>query len=306
MIKNLKNLKICIIGVGKVGSALAFELYKKGFNLKYLIDNNLNKLKNYSLLFKNVSISNKLTPEFIQICDIIIISVQDKNLEIIVNDLKKTRLDFRNKYIMHTSGFHTSDIFLKLNTNITKIGSFHPVQTFNKVSFKNDHLLNGIYWGIEAGKELQTLLKKVSVIFNSKYILVPKNDKPLYHFACVYASNFLISYLNVLDKLLIDTKIKPIKELKIFLPIINHTLVNIGESGLEKSLTGPFIRRDIKVIEGHLKLLEKKFRELIPLYLYFGKSAINLSSNISDSSKKDLNTLKRILNKYEKSFSHRN
>jgi predicted short-subunit dehydrogenase-like oxidoreductase (DUF2520 family) len=306
MIKNLKNLKICIIGVGKVGSALAYELYKKGFNLKYLIDNNLDNLMKFSLVIKNISVSNKITPDFIQISDIIIISVQDKNLEIIVNDLKKTRLDFRNKFIIHTSGFHTSDILLKLSTNFAKIGSFHPVQTFNKISFKNDHLLNGIYWGIEAGKELQALLKKVSGIFNSKYILVPKDAKPIYHFACVYASSFLISYLNVLDKLLTDTNIIPIKDLKIFLPIINRTLVNISVSGSKKSLTGPFVRRDFKVIEGHLKLLKKNIKELIPLYLYFGKSAINLSSNISDSSKKDLNTLKRILNKYEKSFSHKN
>jgi len=303
MIKNLKKLNICLIGAGKVGSALAFELFEKKFSLKYLIDGNRTNLKTFSLLFKNVLCDKKLKPDFIKNSDMIIISVQDKYLEKLAKEIKRSGLNFKNKYILHTSGFYTSDVFKKLNLEASNIGSFHPIQTFNNISVSNKHLLNNIYWGIEAGKKLEPILKKFSRIFDSKYILVPKKDKPLYHFACVYASNFLISYLNILDTLLKDTGIKPVKNINIFLPIISCTIQNINKKGLKNSLTGPFVRKDFKVIEGHLRFLEKKFKELIPIYLYFGKSAINLSSKKYDSSNKDLTTLKRILNKYENSFS---
>jgi predicted short-subunit dehydrogenase-like oxidoreductase (DUF2520 family) len=304
MTRDLKKLNICLIGVGKVGSALAFELIEKGFNLNYLIDSNRKNFKYFSLINNELHCENKIEPEFIRNSDMIIISVQDKYLKIIVSDLKKTGLNFKDKYIYHTSGFHTSDIFSKLNADVSNIGSFHPIQTFNKISFTNNHLLNNIYWGIEAGKNLKNILVKIVHKFEAKYIIVPKGDKPLCHLACVYASNFLITYLNKLDSMLAGTKLEPIKNINIFLPIINRTIQNLNEQGLEKSLTGPFVRKDFDVIKGHLELLEKNFRELIPIYLYFGKSAINLSSAKSNSSKKDTDTLKSILNKYEKQFRH--
>jgi predicted short-subunit dehydrogenase-like oxidoreductase (DUF2520 family) len=296
--KNIKNLTICIIGVGKVGSALTFELVEKGFKVRYLISRNLSDLQKIAKSNTHIAFSDKLKIEFIKKSDVIIISIQDKFMFDFVAKLENTGLNFSGKFIIHTSGFLSSDVFKIVKISKNNIGSFHPVQTFNKISFKKSNLFKGIYWGIEAGNELRKVLISISKELNSNYILIPKKDKSMYHFACVYSSNFLVTYLKILDTMISNTEIKPIKNIEIFLPIIRQTLNNIDQNGLSGSLTGPFVRKDLGIIEGHLKYLKKNSPEIIPLYLYFGKCAIDISSINNPFSDSELSELERIFKKY--------
>ncbi|HEY5536302.1 MAG TPA: Rossmann-like and DUF2520 domain-containing protein [Ignavibacteria bacterium] len=296
--KDIKNLTICIIGSGKVGSALTFELVEKGFKVRYLVSRNLEHLQKIAKSIINIAFSDKLEIEFIKKSDIIIICIQDKFIYDFVSKLKNTGLNYYGKFIFHTSGFLSSDVFKNVKISKNNIGSFHPVQTFNKISFKKSNLFKGIYWGIEAGNELRKVLINISRALNSNYILIPKKDKHMYHFACVYSSNFLVTYLKILDTMISDTKIKPIKNIEIFLPIIRQTLNNIEQNGFSKSLTGPFVRKDFRIIEGHLKYLKKNSPEIIPLYLCFGKCAIDISSINNPFSNSELSELEKIFKKY--------
>lgn len=298
--KNLKKLKICVIGIGKVGSALTLELMEKGFNVRYLISNNKTILRKFIKTNPRVSYSDHLEKSYLNQSDIIIISVQDKYVPDLILKLKNTSLNLSKKYIFHTSGFLSSNVFMNIKISKKRIGSFHPVQTFNKTSYRNTNLFRGIYCGIEAGIELRKLLIFITKSIDSNYVLVPQKDKPIYHFACAYSSNYLVTYLAVLDKLLSGTSIKPVKNFKIFLPIVKQTLMNLEHFGFAESLTGPFERKDFSVIEGHLRYLKENLQEMIPLYLYFGKSAISLSSQHNYYSKSEMAELEKIFDKYSK------
>ena len=227
---NYKKLNIAIIGIGKVGSAFANELILKGYNVKYLVETNPGFLKKISRKLKIRYYSTSVNKDIISDSQIIIISVQDSRIPGLLKSFRN--IDLRNKYIFHTSGYYNSEIFTKLRIEKNKIGSFHPLQTFNDVSLNNQNLLKNIYFGIQGGILLKKLLIYLSKSLRSKYILINEKDKPLYHFACVFASNFLVSYMSILNKIISSTNIKPVKSIEIFYPIIEKTLSNIKENGL--------------------------------------------------------------------------
>jgi len=294
MKNNFKKLNIAIIGAGKVGSSFAFELNARGFKIKYLIDENIKNLKKICSALKIKFYDTYVDRNIIQDSQIIIIAVQDSRIPALLKNFRG--IDLRNKFIFHTSGYFHSKMFKKLKVNRRFIGSFHPLQTFSNVSFSNQFLLRNIYFGIEGGTQLRELLIYLSKNLKSKYIIIKTDDKSLYHFACVFASNFLVSYLNILNGILKSTSIKPVKDIKIFYPIIERTISNIKDNGLAESLTGPFARADLEVIKGHTRSLRKELNHLIPIYKLFGREAIILAKNKNLKVSKDLKILSKFVN----------
>ena len=156
--------KITIIGVGKVGSAMAVELHSKGFEIVYLIDTNLSRLKKVKSRCSCKNAVSALNTEAVDKSDVIIVCLKDDNINNYVKEMRK--YDFKGKILLHTSGSLTSDVFKSLKAESKNTGSFHPAQTFSKISFTNNKLLTGIS-GIEGGKNaidfIKIAVKKIKV-----------------------------------------------------------------------------------------------------------------------------------------------
>ena len=190
--------KITIIGVGKVGSALAIELSGKGFDIYALLDRNYTRLKKLKPLCKCKEISVTLNSDLVKNSDVFIVCLKDDDIKKYVNEIHK--YDFKGKIMLHTSGLLTSDVFKILNAGYTNTGTFHPAQTFTKLSFRNNRLLSEIYFGIEGGKNALDFIKKAVKKLKSDYVLIPKNKKALYHLSCVVSSNFLVANFYLLKE----------------------------------------------------------------------------------------------------------
>lgn len=279
--------KITIIGVGKVGSALAIELSAKGFGILTLIDKNLSRLKKIKAKCKCQCTLASLNTEVIEKSDIIIVCLKDDDLHKYIKEIQK--YSFKGKILLHTSGLLTSDLFKKLKVETKNIGSFHPAQTFPKISFSNNKLLSEIYFGIEGGKSALEFIKLVAKKLNSDYILIPKNQKALYHLSCVVSSNFLIANFYLLKLFSKPLKITENKFFEILKPLFSNTANNIHTFGVSDSLTGPVSRGDIKTINSHLNLLHRKF----PKYVEYYKSTSKVLNEVAGIRNKDIN-LKKI------------
>jgi predicted short-subunit dehydrogenase-like oxidoreductase (DUF2520 family) len=287
--------KICLIGVGKVGSILYHSLKYSGYKFEYMIDIDTKMLKKITEKDKNIKISKNIEKEALLESDVIIFSVQDKSLKKVIDSCRKFNLDLKNKIIFHTSGIETSDIFKNLKVNIVNIGSYHPLQTFNAISFNNNNLLNNIYFGIEGGTEAIKYIKELCRSLRSKFIIISKEKKVLYHSACVIASNFLVSHFNIIAKVTKNISNDYNCGIEIFKPIVMKTLDNIFSNGIDNSLTGPFERGDIDTIDLHLKY----FKENLPLQLYYyillGLEAMNLSKKKKSITQKEANEIEKLL-----------
>ena len=81
-------------------------------------------------------------------------------------------------------------------------------------------------------------------------------DKPLYHAGAAIASNFLVTLYRAAARLLEESSAPP----EALVPLMQRTI----ENGFV--LTGPIARGDWSTVEAHLRALEDRAPDLIPLY----------------------------------------
>jgi predicted short-subunit dehydrogenase-like oxidoreductase (DUF2520 family) len=81
-------------------------------------------------------------------------------------------------------------------------------------------------------------------------------DKPLYHAGAAVASNFLVTLHHAAARLLEESHAPP----EALVPLMTRTI----ENGFV--LTGPIARGDWTTVEAHLRALEERAPDLVPLY----------------------------------------
>lgn len=260
-----------IIGTGRVGTAIGFALDKKGYPI-IGADRNSRKVRPFykRLKLKFISLSNQTIAEKAKI---IFITTQDSEIAKVYNEILPYLR--KNQTIIHCSGVLNNSIFKAADKKGIIIIGLHPIQTFPTIKQAIGATKN-IYYSIEAKGKAKTIAKQIVKDLEGIPIFIQAKDKPLYHIMCVFASNYLVALMSAVLDIAQVMKIKPTKALKMLEPLINQTLKNIKKSGIEKSLSGPIERGDIKTIKSHLTILRKRMPQLLPLYQTLGLKILNL------------------------------
>lgn len=293
----MKN-KIYIIGAGKTGSSLLFELAAHGFDVAFLADRNESRLSGFLKSLDIKSCSSKIESEFVNASDIIFICVQDKYLKDVVRELERLEISYDKKILMHMSGSESTDVFSNEKFDKRNLLSMHPIQTFNQISYENTHLMEKIYFGIEGGDNAKKTAVHIIKKFGSKFIEIPKEKKYMYHCACVITSNYLVTLLSIVSEIISSIGIDKNKMFEIFKPIIDRTLSNISENGLVNSLTGPFERNDIETISNHLKSIKEEIPSLIPFYTLLGMETVKVAFKKESLNLKNVMSILDLMNEY--------
>lgn len=276
-------MNITIIGAGRVGSALAIELNKKGYKITAIVDRTESKAKKISKLVNCKITIKSLNQQTVNRSDLILISIKDDDL---LSFHKKVRdIDFKGKIIVHTSGLLTSEIFKNYKVYKRDSASFHPAQTFPKISYKNNNYLKGIYFGIEGGEKALRILKNITKKLGSNNIILSKKKKSMYHLGCVISSNFMIANFYILKELSSTLGLSEKRFLEVLKPLFTRTAENIHTEGVINSLTGPVIREDIRTIQSHLDLLHGKFPKFVEYY----KTVSKILADVSERQNKNFN-----------------
>ncbi len=268
--------KVTIIGVGRLGSALIKALHKTHYTIVGLIDHNLTRAEQIAAYVNAEMFSDTI----FNLLDagIIFISVPDDEIASVVSDLKIhfERKRF-SKFVFHTSGVLTSDVFDPLRKYGVAGASFHPIQTFagevdDWKKFRN------IYFGVEGDP---TAIEKASQMIRdlkSHKIIIPKKFRSLYHLDCTIASNYMVSLMVPVVDLFEEMNFSEQETLKILFPLLSTTLSNLRSNGIEGALTGPISRGDIGTIKKHLEILSDKFPAYKSMYQLHGKILLELKS----------------------------
>ncbi len=287
MINNKET--IAIIGIGRLGSALAQALYRENYSIVGLIDKNLLYAEKVSNFVKAEICSNDISE--LRAVDIIFICVADDVIDSVVSQLKNQfKQNSIVKFIFHCSGALTSDVFDPLRKFGANCASFHPIQTF--AGKEHDwQKLNNIYFGIEGDSEALQKASEIIQKLKSNQVIIPKEFKSMYHLGCTIASNYLVSLLasavDIFKKLDFSEK----ETLKILYPLLSATLANLREKGIDGALTGPILRGDCATIEKHIETLSRDLPFYKTIYKLHGKILLSLKSvrdTIADEKYKEL------------------
>mgnify|MGYP001773420022 CR=1 FL=1 len=259
-----KVFNIAIVGAGRVGTLFARFLSEIiGHKIIAVISRSDESIERFVRKFK-VNIASKSISDLPQDVEVIFITTPDSAIKEIANGISKLEnLNFKNLVVYHASGVLTSDVLSAVQSLGAEVGSIHPVYSVSHFDYSVDEIKE-IKFTLEGSAKIYDITKWIFYNFSGNIIPIDKSQKILYHIACVFASNYLVSLLNTVDEIFKKANLK--LDHKFLRPLIDVSLKNAGELGPVNALTGPIERGDFETLKIHLEELKTKFPEILPVY----------------------------------------
>ncbi len=256
---------VSVVGLGRVGTALAVALKEKGYIVQSLVDKDVQALERAQLLLGGgVSASPSL--DEVVLAETFLITVKDDTISQVAPILRSR---FPQSLLVHTSGLHPSHIL----GNGPRL-AMHPLQSFASVKEALENLpaslfsLEGDTRGLEWGR-------KVVESFGGQFMELEASQKPLYHLAACIASNYLITLLHEALGAMTAAGMDREKVLRGLVALMRSTLRNAENLGVPQALTGPMVRGDVGTIKGHLQALVGH-ESLKEFYTFLGRKTLEM------------------------------
>ena len=252
-------LKVGLIGCGRVGLSFATNL--KRAKIIGVNDLDSGRRKKASIL---LGCPVKDLGQLAKTADVILIATGDDEIGKVARKLR--RVGFK-KTLIHFSGLLSSKILGNNNrASIHPLGSFADTKTGKKLMVRTSFIIEGDRKGISVAQRLLSS-------FTDRFTRIKPEDKPYYHLACVFVSNLLIGLYSM------GKRIVKKKKLDIdLLPLVDATVHNIKALGINSAITGPLLRKDVKTLRVHKKILKKMDAKYGLIYYLLSREVLDLIS----------------------------
>ena len=266
---------VSIIGVGRIGGALALALDSKGYAIENLILRDerkaeiiREKLKAESQIF-TVAEAEKITSDIVFIC------TQHTEIgnvaEILAGKLR------HQPFVFHTSGALSSEILNELKNIGCRVGSIHPLVSVSDPTVGVERF-RAAYFCVEGEIEAIAIAEKIVADLNGNSFSIETEYKILYHAAAVNACGHLIALLGASFEMLGKCGLDDENGKQILLPLIKSTIENLETQTPAEALTGTFARADAETFERHLETMGKNVSpEILEIYLLLGLRSLPLA-----------------------------
>ncbi len=260
-------MKIGFIGAGKVGTAFGKFLLDNAFGVIGYSSRGKTNLEN-AVNFTNTKkfSDNK---ELINECDLIFITVNDDNIESVLDESIKSFEKMNNKSFIHMSGAHSSKLLISAYKKNAKVYSLHPLQSVSNIENAVKDFSNSVFSIETINEEIDENVQKILDVLKS-YFQIDSEKKAIYHMAASVFSNYLTTLMDFGLELTSSLDIDKKFAFEAMKPLIYSSLKNIENGGIEKSLTGPLSRGDVNTIKTHLATYKKNNRSFEEFYRFMG------------------------------------
>ncbi len=293
--------RFALIGPGRVGCAITKRLLAAGYPITTIISRQKQRAAEAC---SYIGCSTDLASDQIEdaaTADIILLTVPDDNIQKSALNLQAVSHLSEKTTLIHFSGLHTAEI-MRHNSSPASLLSIHPLLPFadRQKAFDN---LNQCPCTLESNNSqaLAVGQELVKAIGGHSFVL-DSDKKPLYHAAACIASNYLVTLLASARDLLISCGIEPDQAIPLLLPLVQASLNNVKDLGLEQGLTGPIVRGDIGTITDHIQILKKDAPELLQLYLEMGKLTAGIAGKSGRLDPKNVNVFCQLFSETEDDF----
>lgn len=267
--------KISIIGVGRLGGALAIALARKDYEIENLVARAPEKAQIISEFVGGnlLEFSPKDLSEIAS--DVIFIATQDLEIEPVAKALAENLKSA--PMVFHTSGSLSSEVLESLREIGCKTGSFHPLVSISE-SIRGANRFENAYFCVEGDTEAVWIAQTIATDLGGKSFSIGSKQKTLYHAAAVTACGHLVALIDAAIEMLAKCGVDEDRAKEILLPLIKSTIENLNEQKPAEALTGTFARADVETFEKHLKVLrENVSEETLRIYLQLGERSTHLA-----------------------------
>lgn len=172
----------------------------------------------------------------------------------------------------HMAGALSTEVLAPLHARGYAIGSFHPLQAIAH-AVTGAERLPGSSVAVTGAPAAVAVARHLASSMGCPVINVPERWRPLYHAAAVTAANYLPTLLDAACRMLERAGLSHDEALPALMTLVEGSLANIRELGLDAAVTGPVARGDLETIDLHLRALDGDDRRL---YATFGRELTRL------------------------------
>jgi len=243
--------RIVFIGAGNLATNLAIAIYNSGCQIVQVYSRTKESAVQLSQRVESAYATD--IKDVIQGVDLYIISVPDKAIQSVVDELK-----IPNGIVVHTSG--STDIQILSKFSAKGYGVFYPFQTFSK---NRIILFNNIPICLNADSdETYAFLSRIALMVSSKAIRLDSETFKWLHLSGVFVNNFT-NHLLAISNQISNEKGFSYDLLK---PLIEETIAKAFSINPINAQTGPAIRFDQNTINLHIEKLKEYSPELADIY----------------------------------------
>ena len=278
-----KKPTVSLIGLGRLGTALAIALDSAGYEIVSLVGRSRRKLQKASQLL-DVSWRRLVTKELDEgpVGDLIIVSVPDDQIPTVAEHLVGMKAN-GHPTVLHTSGALSSKVFASLAAKGWHTGSIHPLASVSD-PVSGVEALKRAYWCVEGDATAVRVARRLVRDLGAYSFSLKSEDKPLYHAAAVMSSGNMTALFDVALEMLERCGVSRRTSQKMLLPLLESNTMNLSRSGPEDALTGTFARGDLATVRMHLSALKgKDLDEALQLYRLLGKRSMELAKDKIDT-----------------------
>ncbi|HDR00451.1 MAG TPA: DUF2520 domain-containing protein [candidate division WOR-3 bacterium] len=260
------------IGAGRVGTALARNCVRLGYELAGISDRRTEALR-LALSVLGQKQERQSAARVAAVSDVLFLTVPDREISVLFERIAGRLRP--GSIIAHCSGFFGVEVFGSAHERTIETVAFHPARVFPspgiEVSFEGCAVaLDGTPAGLRFGRRLARELGGDS-------FLLKGGDRPLYHAMCVFASNFQHALAGSAGRIARELGIRSSRSARMRETLMRTTFEGTPDRGVGRLLTGPVPRGDAETVAGHLAVLRERTPELVALYLSLTRQLVEVA-----------------------------
>jgi predicted short-subunit dehydrogenase-like oxidoreductase (DUF2520 family) len=261
--------RVAIIGPGRLGSSLAIELSRAGYEVSELVSRGASSSGTARRLARKIQARLSSPQAALLDADVIWFCVPDREIVPAARTLAR-HCEWRGKVAFHSSGALTSAELGVLRRKGARVASVHPMMSFVRGVVPS---LKGVPFALEGDPGALTVSARIVRRLGGTPFRIPAKNKPAYHAWGAFASPLVVALLVMAEQVAVAAGLRPRDARRKTLPILKQTLENYHRWGATGAFSGPLVRGDAEILVKHLKILSR-IPEAEEVYLALSRAAL--------------------------------
>lgn len=238
---------LSIIGCGHVGKALG-RLWQRRqtVTLGQILNSSPDSARNAAAFIgagQAIGSYAQLRP-----ADLYLLAVPDDLIAECCGRLADTGLLGANSVVFHCSGALDSGVLQAAKERGAAVASVHPIRSFASPQ-QVVQTFNGTWCGTEGDEMALPAVEPLFTDIGARTVRIDPQFKILYHAAAVFASNYLVTLLDIAEQAYQKAGMRRDEAHQVIEPLVRSTVDNFFLLGAEKALSGPIARGDVTTVE---------------------------------------------------------
>jgi predicted short-subunit dehydrogenase-like oxidoreductase (DUF2520 family) len=272
----LKTLNV--IGCGRVGQTLAALLHQHGqVRVQDLYSRRLSSAEQAAQFVG----AGQPVADLAQMraADVWLLSVPDAQIEGVAQALAEAQgSHLAGALACHHSGFLSSTLLAPLQSLGCDVASAHPVLNFASPD-TGVRQFAGTPCGLEGDALALAWLQQALTALGARCFEIASADKPLYHAAAVFCSNFTVVLQGLAQDAWQSAGVPPVLIRPLTEALLTSTLDNVLAMGPAQALTGPAARGDTAVVQAQAEAVKRWHAPAGEVYQTLSELAVQLKKH---------------------------